>query len=221
MMLVQQPSSWTGNASSPLQQRSHRKQKQPLILRQNAHIQDTGQVTKRTVHTESHGYKKHQTPSSVPAVSELVLSIIDCSLGLTVLSHSDLLKLDRLQNKARKVILGVMEDTPIEAIQDLLDLPPNQTRHIVEKVKVFSVQCRIPRIHSMLLSKKKRYNNSNNNNNNNNNNDNNDNNNNNNNNNNNDNNICIERRNSFFFFFYNLLTALETVSNTYAQVTRA
>ena len=38
-------------------------------------------------------------------------------------------------------------------------------------------------------------------------------------NNNNDNDNCIQRRNSRFV--YNLLTALRTVSNTYAQVARA
>ena len=42
----------------------------------------------------------------------------------------------------------------------------------------------------------------------------------NNNNNNNNNNNCIQRRNSSFFF-YNLLTVLQTISNTYTQVARA
>ena len=72
----------------------------------------------------------------------VILSVIDCGLGLTTLSQSNLLKLDRIQNEAMRVILGTTKDTPIETMRYLLDLPP--------------MRCRFSRIHSTMLSKKKR-----------------------------------------------------------------
>ena len=62
---------------------------------------------------------------SIPAVS-------DYGLGLTALSQSNLLKLDRVQNEAMRVILGTTKDTPIEAMHYLLDLPSMEARHKVE-----------------------------------------------------------------------------------------
>ena len=53
------------------------------------------------------------------------------------LSQSNLLKLDRVQNKAMRVILGTTKDTPIEAMRYLLDLPSMETRHKVEQVKAY------------------------------------------------------------------------------------
>ena len=44
-------------------------------------------------------------------------------LGLKTLSQSNLLKPDRVQNEAMRVILGTTKDTPIEAMRYLLDLP--------------------------------------------------------------------------------------------------
>ena len=67
-------------------------------------------------------------------------------------SQSNLLKLDRVQNKAMGVILGTTKDTPIEAVRCLLDLPSMDTKHKMERI---SMRCRIPRIHSTMLSKKK------------------------------------------------------------------
>ena len=54
----------------------------------------------------------------------LILSVIDYGLGLTTLSQSNLLKLDRVQNEAMRVILGTTKDTPIEAM-----LPAGPTFH--------------------------------------------------------------------------------------------
>ena len=48
-------------------------------------------------------------------------------------------KLDRVQNEAMRVILGITKDTctPIETMRFILDLPPLQTTHKVEQVKVY------------------------------------------------------------------------------------
>ena len=67
----------------------------------------------------------------------VILSVIDYGLGLTTLSQSNLLKLDRVQNEAMRVILGTTKDTPIETMRYLLDLPSMETRHKVEQVKEY------------------------------------------------------------------------------------
>ena len=82
-----------------------------------------------------------------------ILSVIDYGLGLTTLSQSNLLKLDRVQNEAMRVILGTTKDTPTETMRYLLDLPSMETRHKVERILM---RCRIPKIHSTMLSKKKK-----------------------------------------------------------------
>ena len=58
----------------------------------------------------------------------VILSVIDYGLSLTTLSQSNLLKLDRVQNEAMRVILGTTKDTPIETMRYLLDLPSMETR---------------------------------------------------------------------------------------------
>ena len=75
----------------------------------------------------------------------VILSVIDYGLGLTTLSQSDLLKLDRVLNEAMRVSLETTKDTPIEAMRYLLDLPSMETRHKAEQVKCISMRCRIPR----------------------------------------------------------------------------
>ena len=67
----------------------------------------------------------------------VILSVIDYGLGLTTLSQSSLLKLDRVQNEAMRVILGTTKDTAIETMRYLLDLPSMETRHKVEQVKAY------------------------------------------------------------------------------------
>ena len=44
----------------------------------------------------------------------VILNAIDYGLGLTTLSKSSLLKLDRVQNEAMRVILGTTKDTPMK-----------------------------------------------------------------------------------------------------------
>ena len=67
----------------------------------------------------------------------VILKVFDYSLGLTILSHFNLLKLDRMQNEAMRVILGTTKDTSIEATRCVLDLPSMETRRRVEQVKAF------------------------------------------------------------------------------------
>ena len=67
----------------------------------------------------------------------VILRVVDYSLGLTTLSKSILLKLDRLQNEAMRVILGTTKDTLIEAMCYLLNLSPMETRHKVEQIKEY------------------------------------------------------------------------------------
>ena len=70
-------------------------------------------------------------------IKSVILGIIDYGLGLTTLSQSNVLKLDRVQNEAMKIILGTTKDTPIEAMRYLLDLPSMETRHKVKQVKSY------------------------------------------------------------------------------------
>ena len=67
----------------------------------------------------------------------VILSVVDYGLGLTTMSQSNLLKLDRVQNEAMRVILGTTKDTPIETMRYLLDLPSMETRHKVNQVKAY------------------------------------------------------------------------------------
>ena len=67
----------------------------------------------------------------------VILSVIGYGLGLTTLSQSNLLKLDRVQNEAMRVILGTTKDTPTESMRYLLDLPSMETRHKVEQVNAY------------------------------------------------------------------------------------
>ena len=75
----------------------------------------------------------------------VILSIIDYGLGLTSHSQSNLLKLDRVQNKAIKVILGTTKDTPIDAMCYLLDLPSMETKHKLEQVEAYLSAIQNPR----------------------------------------------------------------------------
>ena len=75
----------------------------------------------------------------------VILSVIDYGLGLTTLSQSNLMKLDRVQNEAMRVIWGTTKDTPIETIRYLLDLPSIETRHKVEQVKAYLNEMQDPK----------------------------------------------------------------------------
>ena len=58
----------------------------------------------------------------------MLVSVIDYGLGLTTLSQSNLLKLDRVQNEAMSVTLRITKDIPVEAMRYLLDLSSMETR---------------------------------------------------------------------------------------------
>ncbi|NQZ78185.1 MAG: endonuclease/exonuclease/phosphatase family protein, partial [Ekhidna sp.] len=67
----------------------------------------------------------------------VVVSVIEYGLGLTTLSQTTILKLERIQNEAMRLILGTTKDTPIETMRYLLDLPSMQARHKIEQVKAY------------------------------------------------------------------------------------
>ena len=67
----------------------------------------------------------------------VVLNVTDYGLGLTTMARTNLLKLDRVQNEAMRVILGTTKDTHIGTRRFMLDLPPMQTRQKVEQVKAY------------------------------------------------------------------------------------
>ena len=69
----------------------------------------------------------------------VVFSVIDYGLSLTTMAQINLLKLDRVQNEAMRVILGTTKDTPTETMRFMLTiiLPPMQTRQKVEQVKAY------------------------------------------------------------------------------------
>ena len=67
----------------------------------------------------------------------VVLIVIDYGLGHTTMAQTNLLKLDRVQNEAMRVILGTTKDTLIETMRFMLDFPPMQTRQKVEQVKAY------------------------------------------------------------------------------------
>ena len=53
------------------------------------------------------------------------------------MAQTNRLKLDRVQNEAKRVILGTTKDTPTETTRFMLGLPPMQTRQKVEQVKAY------------------------------------------------------------------------------------
>ena len=67
----------------------------------------------------------------------MVLSVTDYGQGLTTMAQTTLLKLDRVQYEAVRVVLGTTKDTPTETMRSMLDLPPLQTRQKAEQVKPY------------------------------------------------------------------------------------
>ena len=65
------------------------------------------------------------------------LSVIDYGQGLIRVAQTDLLKLDRVQNEAMRVILGTTNDTPTETMRFMIDLPPLKITQKVEQVKAY------------------------------------------------------------------------------------
>ena len=67
----------------------------------------------------------------------VILNVIDCGLVLRTLPQSNMPKLNRVQNKAMRVVLETTKETYIEAMSYLLDLPPIETRDMEEQVKAY------------------------------------------------------------------------------------
>ena len=87
----------------------------------------------------------------------VVLGVADYGLGLTTMAQTNLLKLDRVQNEAMRVIHGTTKDPATETMRFMLDFPPMQTRQKVEHVmsKHTSVPSKIPTTHSLHEAVKK------------------------------------------------------------------
>ena len=58
-------------------------------------------------------------------------------LGFITMAQTNLLKMDRVQNEARRVTLATTKDTPIETIRFMLDFQLTQTRQKVKQVKAY------------------------------------------------------------------------------------
>ena len=58
----------------------------------------------------------------------VLLSVIDYGLGLTTMAPTNVLKLDRMQYEAMRVILGTTKNTPTETVGFMPDLPPMQSK---------------------------------------------------------------------------------------------
>ena len=74
----------------------------------------------------------------------LYLGVVLSVTGLTTMAQTNRLKLDRVQNEAKRVILGTTKDTPTETTRFMLGLPPMQTRQKVEQVKAYFSAVEIP-----------------------------------------------------------------------------
>ena len=66
-----------------------------------------------------------------------ILSVIDYGLGLITLSQSILLYVDMVRNDVMRAILGTTNDTSIDAVRYLLELPSIEVRHKMEQVKAY------------------------------------------------------------------------------------
>ena len=67
----------------------------------------------------------------------VVLCGIGYGLGLTLMSQTTLLKLDRVQNEPMSVILGTIKDTLTETMRFMLASHQWKTRQKVEQVKAY------------------------------------------------------------------------------------
>ena len=66
-----------------------------------------------------------------------MLSVIDYGPGLTTTAQTNVLKLDRVQNEAMRVILATTKNTPTETMRFMPDAPPMPSRKSVEHVKTY------------------------------------------------------------------------------------
>ena len=80
-------------------------------------------------------------------LQSVVLGVTDYRPGLTTMAQTNLLKLNRVQNEAMRVMLGTTKDTSIETMRFNLDLPPMQTRQKVEQAKAYVSAVENPAVH--------------------------------------------------------------------------
>ena len=89
-------------------------------------------VQERSVSPEGYSCKEYWTTPPLPTVPNVVLSVTDYGMAQT-----NLLNLDRVQNEAKRVILGTTEDTPTETKRFMIQLYPMQTRQKMEQLKTY------------------------------------------------------------------------------------
>ena len=105
---------------------------------QNVYIQDAGRINITNRRKKGLSALKAMASKGIKQChlfllyQSVLLSIIDCGLGLTTLSQSNLLKLERVQNKAMRTT----KDTPIETMHyTYWTCHPRKARHKAEQVK--------------------------------------------------------------------------------------
>ena len=155
----------TSNVSSLLQWGSRRTYELSEIpwdpFRQNANVQGTDwinktQVQESTVHVESHGFKRHWTPSSVSAVSECEAQhhwLWSGSCNPVTVQPAE------ARQGAKRSHESFWEQQKTHRLWPCATCwtcHPWKQDIRWSKSKRISVWCRIQRIHSMMLSKKKR-----------------------------------------------------------------
>ena len=87
----------------------------------------------------------------------VVLSVIDYGLGLTTMTQTNLLNLDRVQNEAMRVTVENTKDTPTQTMRFMLDLPQCKPDRKRSRSKYTSVPSEIPTTHSTKPRKTQRY----------------------------------------------------------------
>ena len=129
---------------SPSMEKSQNAQSQisPDPLRQNADVQDADRITKLRCKKglsalEAMASKGIKQRHLFLLYQSVILSVTDYGLGLTTLSQSNLLRLDRVQKEAMRVILATTKNTSIEDMRYLLDLTSIVVRHKMEQVKAY------------------------------------------------------------------------------------
>ena len=81
--------------------------------------------------------------------------LFNIKIPVKPIAQTNLLKLDRVQIEAMRVILVTTKDTPIETMRFMLDLPPTQTRQKLEQVKSYFSAVQNP--HNPLLESRERH----------------------------------------------------------------
>ena len=67
----------------------------------------------------------------------LVLSVLEYALAILTLSHSQIERLERIQNEAMRIILGCTKDTSCRAMRYLLDYPTMEYRILMSRARAY------------------------------------------------------------------------------------